>query len=112
MKPLFLALLTLALGVVLGLVFLNEPGYVLIGYGQWSVETSLSLLLFALLLGFIVLYALLRLLAGGAADPPAAAGLARPAPGPAGPPFAQPGAAGPVRGRLAAGRETAGRACG
>lgn len=64
MKPLFLALLTLALGVVLGLVFLNEPGYVLIGYGQWSVETSLSLLLFTLLLSFIVLYVLLRLLAG------------------------------------------------
>ncbi|BCO32309.1 heme biosynthesis protein HemY [Thiohalobacter sp. COW1] len=69
MKPLFLALLTLALGVVLGLVFLNEPGYVLIGYGQWSVETSLSLLLFGLLLGFIVLYALLRLLAGARRTP-------------------------------------------
>lgn len=64
MKFLFAALITLALGVVLGLVFLNEPGYVLIGYGQWSVETTMSLVLFGLLLTFVVLYGVLRLLAG------------------------------------------------
>lgn len=64
MKGLVYLLLTLVIAVGLGLLLVNEPGYVLIGYGAWSVETTVSLLLFALLSTFAALYLLLRFLAG------------------------------------------------
>lgn len=64
MKRLVYVLLALVLAVGVGLVLTNEPGYVLIGYGNWTLETTVSLLLFALAIGFAALYLLLRLLAG------------------------------------------------
>ncbi|RUM54442.1 MAG: hypothetical protein DSY87_00785, partial [Methylococcus sp.] len=45
------------------LVFTSEnPGHVLIGYGNWQIETSLYFSLAALVLAFVVLYIMLRLL--------------------------------------------------
>lgn len=40
----------------------NDPGYVLIGFGHWSLETSLTVFAVASVLGFFVLYNLFRLL--------------------------------------------------
>jgi HemY protein len=60
MKWLLLALMALLASVTVALVALPDPGYVLLGYGKYSVETSLLVVL--VVLG--VLYLGLRLLAG------------------------------------------------
>ena len=60
MKWLMFALLALIASVAVALVALPDPGYVLIGFGQHSVETSL--LVFLVVLG--VAYVALRILAG------------------------------------------------
>ena len=62
-----LGLLVLAVGVGLGAH--NDPGYVLINYGQWSVESSLTLLVVALVVGFLLLYAAIRLVVASYALP-------------------------------------------
>lgn len=64
MKFLVYLLLALVVAVGFGLLLVNEPGYVLIGYGTWTLETTVSLLLFTLIAGFAALYLLLRFLAG------------------------------------------------
>ncbi|MCK5829231.1 MAG: heme biosynthesis protein HemY [Methylococcales bacterium] len=40
----------------------DNPGYVLIGLGHWSLETSFVIFLFSLAIGFLLLYAFFRLL--------------------------------------------------
>jgi HemY protein len=60
MKWLMLALLALIASVTVALVALPDPGYVLIGFGKYSVETSLLVLLVVL----AVTYVALRILAG------------------------------------------------
>jgi Uncharacterized enzyme of heme biosynthesis len=40
----------------------NDPGYVLIGFGHWSLETSLTVFTVTLVIGFFVLYSFFRLL--------------------------------------------------
>lgn len=40
----------------------NDPGYVLIGFGHWSLETSLTVFAVTLVIGFFVLYSFFRLL--------------------------------------------------
>jgi HemY protein len=40
----------------------NDPGYVLIGFGHWSLETSLTVFTVAQVIGFFVLYNFFRLL--------------------------------------------------
>ena len=40
----------------------NDPGYVLIGFGHWSLETSLTVFAVALVIGFFALYSFFRLL--------------------------------------------------
>lgn len=64
MRFLIAIIVALLAAVVLGLVLVREPGYVLIALGEWSLETTLSLLVFALLLGFAALYLALRFFAG------------------------------------------------
>ena len=64
MRLLVYLLLGLIGAVALGLLLVQEPGYVLIGYREWTLETTLSLLVFGLLLGFVALYLLLRFFAG------------------------------------------------
>lgn len=64
MKLLFAALAVLVGAVLLALLLLEDPGYVLVSYGPWSLETSLSLLVVAVVLGYLLLYVLGRTLAG------------------------------------------------
>jgi HemY protein len=40
----------------------NDPGYVLIGFGHWSLETSLTVFTVAQVIGFFALYSFFRLL--------------------------------------------------
>lgn len=58
-----LLLVLLALLAAGGLTWfaLSEPGYVLISYGEWNVETSLAILTCVMLLVFVVLYVAVRL---------------------------------------------------
>lgn len=44
------------------LVQQNDPGYVLIGFGHWSLETSLTVFTVAQVIGFFLLYSFFRLL--------------------------------------------------
>ncbi len=64
MKLLVSLLIALSIAVVLGLTMVQEPGYVLIGYGEWTLETTLSLLLFSVFALFAGVYLLLRFLNG------------------------------------------------
>lgn len=64
MKFLIYLLISLVAAIGLGLVLAREPGYVLIGFGEWTLETTLALLVFTLMLGFVALYMLLRFFAG------------------------------------------------
>ena len=60
MKWLVIALLVLVASVVVALVALPDPGYVLVGLGNYSVETSLLVFLVVLALAYVAL----RTLAG------------------------------------------------
>lgn len=60
MRYLIYAMLALLAAVAVALLALPDPGYVLIGYGDWSVESTLVVLL----LGMVALYATVRLLVG------------------------------------------------
>ncbi|HEB92988.1 MAG TPA: tetratricopeptide repeat protein [Gammaproteobacteria bacterium] len=59
-KLLLICMLALIGAVLLALLIKDNPGYVLIGVGPWSVETSLALLVFFLLLVFAALYLTIR----------------------------------------------------
>ncbi len=60
MKSLLIGVLVLLASVAAALFALPDPGYVLIGYGKVSVETSLVVFIIVLLIGYLVL----RTLAG------------------------------------------------
>lgn len=62
MRLLFGALLALALGVGVILLAQQDPGYISLHYRGWLVETSLSVFLLVLLVGFVLFYIALRLL--------------------------------------------------
>lgn len=64
MRFLFAAILVLGAAIGLTLVAQRDPGYVLINYAGWSVESSLSLFLLALTIAFTALYLTIRLLSG------------------------------------------------
>ncbi len=64
MKLLALIVVAMVAAVGLGLLLMQDPGYVLIGYREWTVETSLMVLLIAIGLLFAAAYISLRLLAG------------------------------------------------
>ncbi len=53
-------LILAAAAVTWGILAKRDPGYVLIHYGEWSLESTLSLFSLALGITFILLYALLR----------------------------------------------------
>ena len=63
MRTLIAAFLGLSLAVFVTLGVKKDNGYFLIGYGQWSVEGSLALLLLTLALVCLLLYLLVRTLA-------------------------------------------------
>lgn len=60
MRSLLVTLLALIAAVALTLIVYRESGYVLIGYGRWTVEGSLALFLLLNLLALALLYALVR----------------------------------------------------
>lgn len=62
MRWLIVVVVLLAAAVGAALMLQQYPGYVYVEVGAWMVETSLAFLLAALVLGFAVLYALLRVL--------------------------------------------------
>jgi HemY protein len=64
MRFLLLTLLVLAGAAGLALLARQDPGYVLFAYRGWTAETSLALVVVALLLAFTALYACVRLLVG------------------------------------------------
>lgn len=64
MRLIFIALLVLGATVGFTLVAQRDPGYVLLNYSGWSVETSFSIFLLALILGFSAFHIALRLLSG------------------------------------------------
>lgn len=65
MRLLLIALLFLAAVVGLSLVAQKDPGYVYLTYNGWAVESSVTLLIAVLFLGFGATYVLLRLLFSG-----------------------------------------------
>ncbi len=65
MKLLFLGLLILGLAVGITVtVVQQDPGYVMLNYGGWSVETSFNIFIMLSILGFLVLYFSVRLILG------------------------------------------------
>lgn len=64
MRMLFALLLVLAATVGLTMLAQHDPGYVLLGYGEWSIEGSLTLLLVVSGVAFVGFYLLLRLMFG------------------------------------------------
>ncbi len=63
-RALIVLLLALVGSVALGIFLVRDPGYLLIAVGPWSVETTLSLAVLALLLFYLLLYYALGLLFG------------------------------------------------
>jgi uncharacterized protein HemY len=64
MKYLLIFFIILILALGFGLLMHQDPGYVLLVYDKWSIETTLWVLLLAILLLFIVLYSILTLWRG------------------------------------------------
>lgn len=60
MKLLFFGLVTLFVAVVVALLAIEDPGYVLFAVGEWTLETTLALVVVVLVLGFSLLYFLIR----------------------------------------------------
>lgn len=64
MKKLIIYFLLLLAAIWVGLKIHKDPGYVLINYQQWSVETTLWFAILALLILFLIFYLLIRLWRG------------------------------------------------
>ncbi len=62
MRLVFGLLFVLLIGVVAGLLAYQDPGYVLIGRGNLTIETTLSLFIVILIVAFVVGYFLVRLI--------------------------------------------------
>lgn len=60
MRWLLSALLLLAAAIGIAVMLQHDPGTVYVHIGQWTVETSLAVMLTALVLLFVVLYVILR----------------------------------------------------
>jgi len=60
MKLLFATLIVLVAAVVFALFAQQDPGYIIINYRDWRIETSLVFVLAAALLAFFILYYLIR----------------------------------------------------
>lgn len=60
MKTLIISLLTLFVAVVIALLAMEDPGYVLIAVGEWTVETTLALAGLIIALSFFTVYYLAR----------------------------------------------------
>ena len=65
MKKLILGFVLLFAAVWIGFFVNHDSGYVLISYGNWSLQTSFWIAIIATLIGFLVFYFLLRLFRQG-----------------------------------------------
>ncbi|MCP5459317.1 MAG: hypothetical protein H6971_06790 [Gammaproteobacteria bacterium] len=57
-------ILTLFMAAGLALLLRHDPGYVLLSIDQWTLETSVAVLVLFLIVAFVALYVLLRVLIG------------------------------------------------
>lgn len=64
MKRIIICFLALLLSVWLGIIMSRNPGYVLVSYQDWTIETSLWFAAAALIALFLLFYALLRVSSG------------------------------------------------
>jgi HemY protein len=64
MKLLFTILVTLILAVSIALFAMDNPGYVLIAAGDWTVESTLAFSVVVVILAFTVLYYAIRFISG------------------------------------------------
>ena len=64
MKRLIIFFVILLVAAIIGLLMHADPGYVLITYQSWSIETTLWLLLIAIFLLFLILHLLINLWRG------------------------------------------------
>ena len=60
MKTLIVSLLTLFIAVVVALLAMEDPGYVLIAVGEWTVETTLALAAVVIVLSFFSIHFIMR----------------------------------------------------
>ena len=61
MKLLVGIIVTLFTSVWVALSLRQDPGYAMISFGEWSIETSLAFFVIVLIMSFLAFYALLRL---------------------------------------------------
>ena len=61
MRSLLLIWLFLLIGAAVAVMIKADNGYVLLSYDVWTIEMSLALLLLLILVGFGLLYFLIRL---------------------------------------------------
>jgi len=64
MKRLLFYVIILFAAVFIGIEMHKDPGYVLISYQKWSVESSLWFAIFATLVAFFIIYIIAKLLRG------------------------------------------------
>ena len=64
MKLLLLFIVALIIASGLAYQVHIDPGYALLRHGTWSIETSVAVLIFAILIAFIVLALLFKMLLG------------------------------------------------
>ena len=64
MKRIIICFLALLFSVWLGIIMHRNPGYILVSYQNWSVETSLWFAVVALVVMFLLFYTLLRFSSG------------------------------------------------
>ena len=69
MKLLIQTIIMLSAGIALALFVRDDPGYVLLGYGNYSVETSMAIFVVASIAIIFVSYYLIRLLGAVAHSP-------------------------------------------
>src|SRR5512143_3283604 len=62
MRFLITLLLVLVATVAVAVLMMQEPGYVLIVYQQWAIESTLVVLIGGAIVGFALLYLLIRML--------------------------------------------------
>jgi len=69
MKLLITAIIALLASVAIALFAKDDPGYIMVNYGSWTMEASLVLVLSVGIVGYIVLYYATKLLGGTIKSP-------------------------------------------
>ena len=62
MKLVIATIIVIIAAAALAVYAMQDPGYIMITFRDWTIETSFTLFVLAILLGFVVLYILFRLL--------------------------------------------------